>query len=516
MGEIPSRLTKQHINTVLYRAMFHYLRKHYPELDLKSLCENIGLSLDYMEQEQNWVSIVPAAAFTEEIVKRTNNPSIWFDAGKQPLAKEVVGNLNYHLMRDFLSTRTLYSQLPAFTNQYSRVIRLTPIHETPGFLELRVQPITDGMNEEEKRALAKNFPTIIENAIAYYITLPTYHGLPPASVTPEKTGLLVDQIPEYRFLIRYHNRGSSILPYFLTCALPALGLLAFGYLIGLSNGLISLSAALLFLASNALYFLHRTRKLSNSFQQAAMALQELDRRYLELQRSHERNEALSSAYQKFVPFEFLKLLGVDDITKMNTGLALETKLTVLFFDLRGFTTMSEGAEPERVFSLLNHLLEVIGPLFRKHNGFIDKFIGDGLMAIFPRASDDAFTCAIEIQKELNARVFAEFNQRLRAAIGISTGPMLLGVMGFEAQSQCTPIADAVNVASRLESLSKQLDLPILVSQDALDACLQPDQFRFESLGEHQLKGRSQSVSVFALHSLTTLLPLTRGQISNRR
>lgn len=95
------------------------------------------------------------------------------------------------------------------------------------------------------------------------------------------------------------------------------------------------------------------------------------------------------AYGRFVPHEFLHLMGIDDITSVRIGDHVERPMTILFADIAGFTTISEQMGPAEIFGMLNSYLGEMEPIVRAHHGFVDKFIGDAIMALFPRQADDA-------------------------------------------------------------------------------------------------------------------------------
>ncbi len=500
---------------MLYRALFNHCRQTYPQVDLEALCQKAGLSLQYMSDERNWVSISPAARFTEHLIRETGNPDIWFEAGLQSLSPEAIGTFNFYLARDFASTRYLYQNIPKLTNQYSQVIRLALVEEREGFIEFRMIPRVDELSSPEVEDLAKLYPTILQNAVGYYMSLPTYHGLPRASVDHERTPNETKGIPEYQFKIRYLNRRprlansiASILgiPALVTALLP---LTSLGPLAELFAGLLSLTAGAM------IFFALEARRLRLAFANASSALEDQDQKYLMLQGAKERIETLSAAYQKFVPFEFLKLLGVDDIGLMTRGTNQRLQCSVMFFDLRQFTRFSEQSSPEEVFHLLNRVMAVVGPIILKHRGFVDKFMGDGLMALFPHQSLDALRCALQIQESLVALRFPHGEQPLHAAIGISTGPMILGVMGFESQTQCSVISDTVNVAARLEALCKELNKEILVSAESLEELQASEEFRFSDLGRHHLKGRQQTVHVYEVLPKNQLKALVANKMDSR-
>jgi len=180
--------------------------------------------------------------------------------------------------------------------------------------------------------------------------------------------------------------------------------------------------------------------------------------------------AINASATRFVPAEFLKLLGKSNLTDLRLGDWQRIRLAVLFADIRGFTALSETMTPEENFRFINSYLSRMGPVIRRHRGFIDKYIGDGIMALFPRSAQNALDAAIAMQKEMQVYNRHRANcgyAPVRIGIGIHFGDTIIGTIGENERIEVTVISDTVNVASRLESLSKRYGAGILVSGDVL-------------------------------------------------
>ena len=214
-------------------------------------------------------------------------------------------------------------------------------------------------------------------------------------------------------------------------------------------------------------------------------------------RTHLSLAQINNAYARFVPREFLDQLGQDSILNVRLGDQIQKEMTVMFADIRSFTTLSENLTPEENFQFVNTLLSGLGPIIRKHHGFIDKFLGDGVMALFSESPDDAVNAAIEMQRNLH-----EFNQtrpknsRVRIGIGIHTGTLMLGTVGESRRMEGTVISDVVNVASRLETLTKVFGSGIIVSEETLSKLTAT--FSQRSLGIVRVKGKRQAVSIYEI------------------
>jgi len=186
-------------------------------------------------------------------------------------------------------------------------------------------------------------------------------------------------------------------------------------------------------------------------------------------------------------------------------------MVIMFVDLRGFTALSEKRLPYDVVFLLNRYFRSVGQAVEQAGGRVDKFIGDGMMALFglnspaPTAARQALDAASRIGRaldELNTAMSAEFSSPLRIGIGLHIGPVVVGVLGHGPATGLTAIGDTVNTASRLESLSKDHGAQLLASQAVFDAAgLAP------APGEpHEvaLRGRTQTLAVRAVADVASL------------
>ena len=156
----------------------------------------------------------------------------------------------------------------------------------------------------------------------------------------------------------------------------------------------------------------------------------------------------------------------------------QVNATVLFADLRGFTGMTRGWPPAKTLGMLNQYFQAMSEVIFRHEGTVDKFLGDGIMAVFgaplryPDHAQRAVTSAIEMQQsllELQEIWSAQGLPLIEMGIGISSGEMVVGNMGYEQRTDFSVIGDTVNLAARLESINKELDSQIIFSQSTWDA-----------------------------------------------
>lgn len=220
------------------------------------------------------------------------------------------------------------------------------------------------------------------------------------------------------------------------------------------------------------------------------------------QRVEERTAELSqlnTANSRFVPHEFVQFLNKESIVDLNLGDHTQQKMSILFSDIRDFTAISEQMTPRENFDFLNSYLGRVTPLIHQRHGFVDKYIGDGVMALFPRNADDALQAAIEMNEE--TAVYNQYRQTrgnapIKIGTGIHTGDLIMGILGNAQRMQGTVISDAVNLASRLEGLTKLYDISIIVSKDILQDLTDSSQYHTRFLDQVRVSGKKKSVIVY--------------------
>ena len=216
-------------------------------------------------------------------------------------------------------------------------------------------------------------------------------------------------------------------------------------------------------------------------------------------RTHLNLSNINESYARFVPHEFLRFLEKDSILDVKLGDQVQKEMTVLFSDIRGFTSLSEMMTPEENFKFINSYLSTMEPVIAEYHGFIDKYIGDAIMALFPTSADDAVYGGIAMLKKLvpyNAGRQRAGYQPVHIGIGLNTGTLMLGTVGGKNRMEGTVISDAVNLASRLEGLTKLYGASILITDQTLAQLASPDQFNTRFLGKVQVKGKREAVSLY--------------------
>ena len=198
------------------------------------------------------------------------------------------------------------------------------------------------------------------------------------------------------------------------------------------------------------------------------------------------------------------VLDLDELHGVAAGEGKELDLAILFSDIRNFTTHSEQNLPYDVVHLLNRYFTLAAEPVLNNNGFIDKYIGDGILAAFgTRDESPTSTCRNAVRAALGMQDAAhrlcpvferEFNMSLRIGIGIHFGTVILGRIGHPGKRQLTVIGDTVNTASRIEGMTKELDVPILVSESVVAHL--PGALRLGPPIETSLKGRAESIRLY--------------------
>lgn len=208
---------------------------------------------------------------------------------------------------------------------------------------------------------------------------------------------------------------------------------------------------------------------------------------------------INAAATRFVPAKFLSLLGRSNLADLRQGDWKRMHMAILFADIRSFATLSESITPEENFRFINSYLSRMGPVIRKHKGFIDKFIGDGIMALFPGAPKNALDAAVAMQKELRTYNRHRANCHyapIRVGIGVHFGETIIGTVGENERLDVTVISDTVNVASRLESLSKRYGASVLVSGALLSEIPQRKAYQIRRIDCVRVKGRQNALDIF--------------------
>lgn len=208
---------------------------------------------------------------------------------------------------------------------------------------------------------------------------------------------------------------------------------------------------------------------------------------------------INQAYGRFVPREFLQFLNKESIVEVELGDQVQQHMSVMFADIRDFTSLSEQMTPEENFKFINAFLSRMEPEIAKNHGFIDKYIGDAIMALFSRGADDALQASIAMLQRLD-----KYNQQrieygkttIEIGIGINTGSLMLGTVGGRNRMDSTVISDTVNVASRIERMTRVYSANLLISHHTFLQLSNPNDYAMRVIDRVRAKGKVAYVSVY--------------------
>jgi adenylate cyclase len=222
---------------------------------------------------------------------------------------------------------------------------------------------------------------------------------------------------------------------------------------------------------------------------------EIERHRAALARTVERVEHIERAFQRFAPLEVVERFAQGETAREPAY----RDVTVMFADLKGFTPMSERIEPQVMVEMLNGYFRAMNRALTQHHGHLSRLMGDGLMALFGAFDDNPWQAADAVRAALSMRRALEEYNRTLAEIGLpNKGRVVAGVMGSDRLMEFTVIGDAVNLAARVESLTRTLDADILVTEAVrgdLDG-----RFAVRQMPASAVKGKTEPIITFAVDS----------------
>ena len=228
--------------------------------------------------------------------------------------------------------------------------------------------------------------------------------------------------------------------------------------------------------------------------------------------------SLNEAYERFVPRQFLQLLNKESIVDVQLGDQVQQEMSVLFADIRDFTTLSESMTPQENFKFINAFFSRMEPAIIENQGFIDKYIGDEIMALFSGGADNAVKAGIAMLQTIT-----EYNRHrakssyvpINIGIGINTGTLMLGTVGGKSRMDSTVISDAVNLASRLERLTKSYGASLLISHHTFLQLQDSNQYAFRIIDRLKVRGKSAPVSVYEIFDAESP-DITEGKLVTKK
>lgn len=240
----------------------------------------------------------------------------------------------------------------------------------------------------------------------------------------------------------------------------------------------------------------RTQVISLLGTQAAISLENA--------RLYEETRDMARSFARFVPSEFVRTLGHRRVDEVDVGDSVTRDITVMFSDLRGFTRLFEHLGAAEGFGVLNAYLGTVSPIIERNGGFVDKFIGDAIMALFPGEADGAVRAAVEMAsavRALNGSGRLPPGIQLASGVGLHAGPVMLGAVGASDRLDLTAIGDTVNTASRIEGLTSALGAPVLISEAVRDRLRASTARDVRRLGPVRVYGRQHPIELCELFSV---------------
>ena len=219
---------------------------------------------------------------------------------------------------------------------------------------------------------------------------------------------------------------------------------------------------------------------------------------------------LTQTFQKFVPRQFVEHMATTDVESLELGYAAENDVAIMFCDIRGFAGFSERITPQELMNFLNSYFTRMNDPIHQNRGFIDKFMGDGIMALFDHQGGtpkekalDAIKAALDLRKALTIYNGHRKNcdyEAINMGIGIHFGQVIMGTVGSEDRMDTTVIGDSVNIASRLEALTPKYQADIIVSAQVLQIIGPNDSLRTRLLDWVRVKGRQAPIEIYEIIS----------------
>lgn len=195
--------------------------------------------------------------------------------------------------------------------------------------------------------------------------------------------------------------------------------------------------------------------------------------------------------QKFIPKQFFKFLGKNSIEELELGNQVKKTATTLFCDLKSATNISRTLSLEENFNYINSYLKVVAPLVKRFDGFIDKYLGDGVLAVFSKPQD-AIECAHAIFRAIDIKNKSQKElPDIDARISVNTGEVIFGIVGDEDRKSPTIISDAVNLASKMEEINLYIGTKLLISKRSLNDLPQNFNFDYRYTGTLSIESGSQ-------------------------
>ncbi|MCB1157251.1 MAG: response regulator, partial [Leptospiraceae bacterium] len=204
---------------------------------------------------------------------------------------------------------------------------------------------------------------------------------------------------------------------------------------------------------------------------------------------------------QFFPEEYLKFLSLSSVLDIQLGKYIKKDMSIMFIDIRSYTSISEKMNIEENFTFINQFLEYITPAIRNNEGLVNQYLGDGLMIIFPGAVETGVHSAISVLEGIrlfNKKLEEEGKEAIRVGIGINYGEVAFGIIGSKYRKSGNVISDTVNLAARMEGLTKFYDCTVIISEYIYTKILNKSLYPIRYLDKVRAKGKTKPVKIYEL------------------
>ncbi|MBV8748798.1 MAG: adenylate/guanylate cyclase domain-containing protein, partial [Candidatus Eremiobacteraeota bacterium] len=216
----------------------------------------------------------------------------------------------------------------------------------------------------------------------------------------------------------------------------------------------------------------------------------------------------NQAKGRFLPRTLVDRLGRSSLADVEVGDRATAPMTVLFADIRDSTALTEVLASEDAFVLIADFFARSARVVREHRGSVDKYLGDGYMALFPRCVEDALDAAVALQAAVAQLNREGLGPPIEIGVGLHTGPVTFGTVGDARHIDTTVVSDTVNTAKRVEGLSKRLRVPIVATEDVMHAVRDPARYLVRPLGAQAVRGKREPIDVLAVDPSAELRRIT--------
>lgn len=220
---------------------------------------------------------------------------------------------------------------------------------------------------------------------------------------------------------------------------------------------------------------------------------------IRLEEVNEKILDLNHSYRRFVPHEFVSLLGKKGIEEVKLGDQIIQAMAIMFFDMAGFTPMTAQMSSKEIITLMNEIFSSLHPAIEKNKGIVNKYLGDGAMVVFPGGENDATKAALDMMTAigaLNKKRIENGLKPLSICIGIDSGPLILGTVGEEKRLEHTVYGNTVNVASRVEGLTRKYGVNILITENIYSRINHEIRHQMRVVDNVRVKGRPEVITIY--------------------